>query len=516
VKSEDNLAPDAVTDVVVTIDGDSLVFTWTAITEGQGIPEVQPVEYNVYRAANDAYFEPGAESYARVPYTSETIVTYTDSGAVGDMDNNYFYVVRAFDGTNESSNSNRVGEYDTQLISTEATDWNLVAGPVGGEDITKASELHAAVPNSNAVAYWTAASQGYVQYVPVIRDFPVTRGYPYYVNVTADTIWTIAGALTTPVFELITTAGTDWNTITVPLDKILITKASELLVDIPNSNAVAYWDAEKQGYVQYVPVIRDFPVRVGRAYYVNVTADGTWGSTYASQQASPSKELLSKRGQLSDQIFGTSPHMVYGVVETSKGAIPKASELTITASIKDRPVDILTYDIPQNPGTPVKIDYKEESGIWLVQVAGFGKWSPGETLRIDFYDKSSGQSGYHEIILSDEPIQNLSEKMLRLSLPVPKQSALLQNYPNPFNPETWIPYKLAHNSDVTVTIYNIQGQLVRSLNLGHREAGFYVSRESAAYWNGRNDSGEQVANGIYFYQIKAGTFDATKRLVILK
>jgi flagellar hook assembly protein FlgD len=69
---------------------------------------------------------------------------------------------------------------------------------------------------------------------------------------------------------------------------------------------------------------------------------------------------------------------------------------------------------------------------------------------------------------------------------------------------------------VTITIYNVQGQLVRTLNLGRREAGFYVSKENAAYWNGRNDSGEQIASGIYFYQIKAGTFDATKRLVILK
>jgi flagellar hook assembly protein FlgD len=69
---------------------------------------------------------------------------------------------------------------------------------------------------------------------------------------------------------------------------------------------------------------------------------------------------------------------------------------------------------------------------------------------------------------------------------------------------------------VTIKIYNVQGQVVRILNLGHQEAGFYVSKESSAYWNGRNNSGEQVANGIYFYQIKAGDFNATKRLVILK
>jgi hypothetical protein len=504
----------SVTDLTIEINGDSLDLSWSPITS---------MTYDVYRDTT-AYFEPDTVNktnrIASGISGSQPTITFTDNNiggadVVGDVENNYFYVVIAVDGGgNMSGISNRVGEYDVDLKSTPTTDWNLIAGPVGSEDITKASELMAAIPNANAVAYWDAALQGYVQYVPVVRDFSVTRGYPYYVNVTADAIWTIAGALTTPTFSLITTESTDWNTITVPLDKVDITKASELLADIPSCNAVAYWDAALQGYVQYVPVVRDFSVRAGRAYYVNVTADVIWPE---STQASPAKELLSKRGQLSDQIFGTPPHIVYGVVETSKGAVPKASELTITAFIKDRPSDILIYDIPQNPGAPVKIDYQEENGIWLVQIAGFeGKWSQGEMLRIDFHDKSSGQSVSHEMVLSDEPIQNLSGKVLRLSAPVPKQSALLQNYPNPFNPETWIPYKLSYNSDVTITIYNIQGQLVRSLNLGHREAGFYVSKESAAYWNGKNDSGEQVASGVYFYQIKAGDFNAAKRLVILK
>ncbi|MBM3235710.1 T9SS type A sorting domain-containing protein [Candidatus Poribacteria bacterium] len=509
-----NIEVQSVTDLRVEINGDYLDLSWSVITS---------MTYDVYRDTI-AYFEPDTVNktnrIASGISGSQPTVTFTDDNigdadVVGDVNNNYFYVVIAVDsGGNMSGISNRVGEYDVALKSTPTTDWNLVAGPVGGEEITKASQLLADIPKANAVAYWDAALQGYVQYVPVVRDFSVTRGYPYYVNVTEDAIWTIAGSLTTPIFNLITTESTDWNTITVPLDKVDITKASELQADIPSCNAVAYWDAALQGYVQYVPVVRDFSVRVGRAYYVNVTANGTWPE---SSQASPANELLSNRGQLSNQIFGTSPHIVYGVVETSKGTIPKASELMITAFIKDRPSDVLTHDIPQNPGAPVKIDYQEANGIWLIQIAGFeGKWSPGETLRIDFHDKSSGQSGYHEIILSDDPVQNLSGKVLKLSVPVPEQSALLQNYPNPFNPETWIPYNLAHSSDVTVKIYNIQGQLVRTLNLGHREAGFYVDKESAAYWDGRNDTGEQVASGVYFYQIKAGTFNATKRLVILK
>ena len=81
----------------------------------------------------------------------------------------------------------------------------------------------------------------------------------------------------------------------------------------------------------------------------------------------------------------------------------------------------------------------------------------------------------------------------------PKATALLPNYPNPFNPETWIPYRLAHAADVTLTIYDIKGVVVRQLELGHQVAGYYTARSKAAYWDSCNESGESVANGVYFY-----------------
>ena len=102
-----------------------------------------------------------------------------------------------------------------------------------------------------------------------------------------------------------------------------------------------------------------------------------------------------------------------------------------------------------------------------------------------------------------------------LALP-PKTTALLPNYPNPFNPETWIPYHLAKPADVTLTIYAIDGKVVRHLELGHQVAGFYQSKSRAAYWDGRNDVGERVASGVYFYTLKAGEFAATRKLLILK
>ena len=98
----------------------------------------------------------------------------------------------------------------------------------------------------------------------------------------------------------------------------------------------------------------------------------------------------------------------------------------------------------------------------------------------------------------------------------PKETVLLPNYPNPFNPETWIPYRLSHASDVDITIYDTRGMVVRRLDLGHQMAGYYTDRTKAAYWNGRNEHGGSVASGIYFYQLRVRDYTALRRMVILK
>ena len=103
-----------------------------------------------------------------------------------------------------------------------------------------------------------------------------------------------------------------------------------------------------------------------------------------------------------------------------------------------------------------------------------------------------------------------------LSVLIPKETALLPNYPNPFNPETWIPYRLAKNAFVTVTIYDQRGRVVRDIAVGHRIAAVYQSRSKAIYWDGRTEFGERVASGIYFYTLIAGDYAATRKMVILK
>jgi RNA polymerase sigma factor (sigma-70 family) len=116
----------------------------------------------------------------------------------------------------------------------------------------------------------------------------------------------------------------------------------------------------------------------------------------------------------------------------------------------------------------------------------------------------------------DKPVLTDALIPLPVMQAVPGDFRLLQNFPNPFNPDTWLPYELASDANVMIWIYSSSGELVRRLNPGRQEAGSYVTRDRAAYWDGRNEAGEQVASGTHFYTIQAGEFTATKKMVVTK
>ena len=113
-------------------------------------------------------------------------------------------------------------------------------------------------------------------------------------------------------------------------------------------------------------------------------------------------------------------------------------------------------------------------------------------------------------------LRGIATLELLLKTLTPKKTLLLPNYPNPFNPETWIPYHLSNDVDLQISIYDTKGVLVRRLDLGHQMAGYYTTRTKAAYWDGKNAFGEQVASGVYFYHLSAGDYSATRKMLILK
>ena len=141
----------------------------------------------------------------------------------------------------------------------------------------------------------------------------------------------------------------------------------------------------------------------------------------------------------------------------------------------------------------------------------------GDTLTIEVRDTTGAliRTLRHEISAADIH-RAFTELRLTPADLIPKRTVLLANYPNPFNPETWVPYQLASDAEVTVRIYSSAGQLVRHLDLGFQQAGYYIGKSRAAYWDGRNDLGERLASGVYFYQLNTSESSTTRKMVIRK
>ncbi len=223
-------------------------------------------------------------------------------------------------------------------------------------------------------------------------------------------------------------------------------------------------------------------------------------------------------------------------INTIKAANNRTDPLSMTVSLNKLSETTFTAEV--NTGIPYQLDVPVTATIGPVEspyTLGIKKGAtqseqeiefaiaPG-TVSVNIDDLSAVPSRFSGLSLvksSNLPITLNPPNQLVLGAPTNSQSipvvtSFNQNYPNPFNPETWIPYQLSKASDVTLTIYNMRGVVVRELVLGHQSAGYYHSRARAAYWDGRNSFGEKVATGAYFVTFKAGDFTATRKMLIRK
>jgi hypothetical protein len=141
---------------------------------------------------------------------------------------------------------------------------------------------------------------------------------------------------------------------------------------------------------------------------------------------------------------------------------------------------------------------------------------PGSVIQARVADpRWTSEAITYTLTAEDIRLNHVALPAIRLEV-MPTESVLLPNYPNPFNPETWIPYRLSQEAEVSIEIYGLSGQRVRTLTIGKKAAGNYIGRHKAAHWDGTNDDGEAVASGTYFYVMRAGEFEAVRRMVILK
>ena len=139
------------------------------------------------------------------------------------------------------------------------------------------------------------------------------------------------------------------------------------------------------------------------------------------------------------------------------------------------------------------------------------------TAEISISEANTALNGVkHILVTATDAAGSFTQLIVTSTLNNRYITELLPNYPNPFNPETWIPYRLGKDAEVTLTIYDARGDVVRQFDLGFQPAGTYETRSRAVYWNGTNDFGETVANGVYFYSLSTSDYSRTRKAIILK
>jgi hypothetical protein len=177
-------------------------------------------------------------------------------------------------------------------------------------------------------------------------------------------------------------------------------------------------------------------------------------------------------------------------------------------------IKVTSADLLSNCFLVERID---EGEIHIAFVSAAPLNGSGELLYIEF-EVISSKPDFTSIALEEVSLgENIYVAKIDGSIEVlPTKTVLLANYPNPFNPETWIPYRLAEDAKVKVSIYDSKGRTVRVIDLGHQPAGSYLHKDRAVSWDGRNNSGEKIANGIYYYQLQADRFSAIRKLVVQK
>ena len=298
------------------------------------------------------------------------------------------------------------------------------------------------------------------------------------------------------------------NMISVPLAPIRPMTAKSL-VAMTGATTIITLDTVTQQFVAWTPSAPDdgFPIEGGKGYIVNVPearnfafVGAPWTDPTEAAAAAPTAITPLIRGDRGV----TQEAWAFVVSGQLQGKTAFDGYKVIVRNLRTN--SVVTTSVQGDYFAAANADLTRRSIVQVGDVIELRVIGPG------------GNAESQTLNFKVTP-EHLANAVLPVSLDgigQPTQNLLLQNYPNPFNPETWIPYQLSEDSQVSVSIYDTTGQLVRTLSLGFQSAGFYNSQGRAAYWDGRNALGERVASGIYFYQLTTPTFQQTRRLVIVK
>ena len=251
---------------------------------------------------------------------------------------------------------------------------------------------------------------------------------------------------------------------------------------------------------------QSFILTVQDAATVNISGDG-WDNTATGAMAAPPMMM----GQI--QMTGVTP--VLALQGSIVGNIRRINSAGLRVNVRNLSTGSTVTAVVGDVGsTSSQVGYR----LTVVDITGGRAAAISDPLEISVIspDASIGVEPLRYTVAAEDVRHSRIQLPALFLQEIPTETALLHNYPNPFNPETWIPYRLADDTDVRISIYSINGTLVRRLDLGHQRAGYYTNRSRAAYWDGRNKFGEQVATGIYFYQLQAGSESFLRKMLILK
>ena len=297
-----------------------------------------------------------------------------------------------------------------------------------------------------------------------------------------------------------------------------------------DSTALRYFSRAVGDYLSdsflVTPVVDEGYVTVASTGLVGSNGDGVLGTiTFQVVDVKTSALTLSQVTFVDPNGERSFPHIENGIVTERSTAVHSPEDVNIdgVVNIQDLVVVATNFgEIGEN-----KADINGDGVVDIVDLvkvatafrnaANAPSFHPQTLAMLTAADVQSWLIQAQGLALTDGALQRgilLLEHLLAAL--TPNETVLLPNYPNPFNPETWIPYQLAKDTDVTLTIYAVNGQMVRTLPLGHQPAGIYHTRNRAAYWDGRNAVGEPVASGLYFYTLTADDFTATRKMLIQK
>ncbi len=293
------------------------------------------------------------------------------------------------------------------------------------------------------------------------------------------------------------------NLVGVPLDSDQIPMISSVLGSLVS--AVVVSNAAGDGFqtITQAGDPGDGPLMGGRGYIVVAAATGS-----IPVIGSPWQNMMDSGGTM------TAPPVAFGVKTPVLNVQGKLIDEAGMMSIDGLNVSVRNLTTGAALGNTLATDEYSMTFVKLNSSAAV----VGDILEIkaDSGNPLLGIRPVRHVVTAEDVLNNSISLPDLVTYEIPAQTELLANYPNPFNPETWIPFRLAEDGNVSLSIYGASGSLVRTIDVGFTPAAVYEGRSDAIYWDGRNNFGEQVSSGIYFYHLNAGDFSATRKMVIVK